>query len=44
MPKYSCGRWVRMLAVLLDMLHNFLVNLPMILSSFMISGFEKGTV
>ena len=30
-----------MLAVLLGMLHISLVNLPMILSSFMISGFEK---
>ena len=30
-----------MLAVLLGMLHISLVNLPMILFSFMISGFEK---
>ena len=43
MPKCSCERCVRMLAVLLGMLHISLVNLPMTLSSFMISGFEKWT-
>ena len=43
MPKFSCGRCVSMLAVLLGILHISLVNLPMTLSSFMMSGLEKGT-
>ena len=43
MPKCSCGRCVRILAMLLGMLHISLVSRPMTLSSFMISGFEKGT-
>ena len=41
--KLSCGRWVRMLAVLLGMLHISLVSLPKTLSSFMMSGLEKET-
>ena len=43
MPKFSCGRWVSMLAVLLGVLHIFLVSLLMILSNFLMSGLEKMT-
>ena len=43
MPKFSWERWVRMLAVLLGILHVSLVILLIILSSFLMSGFEKGT-
>ena len=43
MLKLSCGRCVRILAVLLGILHISLVSLPMTLSSFMMSGLEKGT-
>ena len=43
MPKFSCGRCVSMLAVLLGMLQISLVSLLIILSSFIISGLENGT-
>ena len=43
MPKLSCGRCVRMLAVLLGILHISLVSRLITLSSFMMSGLEKGT-
>ena len=43
MPKFSCGRWVNMLAVLVGMLQIFLVSLLIILSSFLMSGLENGT-
>ena len=43
MPKCSCGRCVNMLAVLLGKLHIALVNLPMTLFSFIMSGLEKVT-
>ena len=43
MPKFSFGRWVRMLAELLGMLHISLVNMLIILSNFFMSGLENGT-
>ena len=43
MPNSSCGRWVRMLAVLLSMLPISLVSLLIILSSFLMFGLENGT-
>ena len=43
MPNSSCGRCVRMLAVLLGMLHISLVSLLIILSNFLMSGLENGT-
>jgi hypothetical protein len=43
MPKFSCGKCVRILAVLFGMLQVSFVILLIILSSFLISGFEKGT-
>lgn len=44
MPKSSCDGWVRILDVLLGRLHIFLMSLLMILSSFLMYGFEKMTV
>ena len=43
MPKFSWGRCVRILAVLLGMLHVSLVSLLIILSSFLMSGLRNGT-
>ena len=43
MPKLSWGRCVRILAVLFGILQVFFVILLIILSSFLMSGFEKGT-
>ena len=42
-PKFSWGRYVRILAVLLGMLQASLVILLIILSNFLMSGLEKGT-
>ena len=44
MPKFSWGRCVRMLVVLLGILHISFVILLIILSSFFISSFLYGTV
>ena len=44
MPNYSCGRCVRMFGVLLGMLQISLVSLLIILSSFLMSDLENGTV
>ena len=41
MPKFSCEKWVRMLAVLLVILQISLVSLLMILSSFLMSGLDN---
>ena len=42
-PKFLCESCVRILAELLDMWHISLVSLLMILTSFFMSGVEKGT-
>jgi hypothetical protein len=43
MPKFSCGRCVRILAEFLGMLHISLVNLLISLFSFFISSLQNGT-
>ena len=43
MPKFSCVRCVRILAVLFGMRQVSFVILLIILSSFLMSGFENGT-
>lgn len=43
MPKFSWGKCVRILAIFFGMLQVSFVILLIILSSFLISGFEKGT-
>ena len=43
MPKFSCGRCVRMLTVLLGMLHISLAILLIILSILVISSLENDT-
>ena len=42
MPKSFVDKWVRTFAMLLGMLYISLVNLLRILSSFRMSGLEKG--
>lgn len=41
-PKSSLERWIRMLAILFDMLQITLVSLLSILYSFLMSSLEKG--